>query len=215
MPLDIKHFVLSHIIWVVVVIALVVGFKSWEAEHDAHLQAQVTIAKDEQVVKDLQTQITANAVTVAQLQDQITKRDAANAATIAALLKAKQQAVTPPQQVAVLTTEAKLPAPIVSIPDTPDWRLPGVDVQPLFDQINTGLVAGANLATCTADLADVKTQSSTKDKTITADVAIIAQKDDEIKVLKQPKKFWARVKTTLKDVGIGIGIGYVLATHKL
>lgn len=184
-----------------------VGVHSWIEEHDARVRAEVTLAKDEQVVKGLQDQIVQNNQQVQVLQQQMEQRDSQNAQVIAQLVKAKQQAVTPPQQVQVLNTEAKLPDPITSIPGTSDWRLPERDVQPLFGAVSDGLVAVANLTTCTADLTDQKNISATKDKTITADVGIIAQKDDEIKVLKKPKGFWSRVKTTMKEIGIGFGIG--------
>jgi hypothetical protein len=45
-------------------------------------------------------------------------RDAANAQVIANLAKQKAAAVTPPHQVQVLQTEAKLPEPITSIPNS-------------------------------------------------------------------------------------------------
>src|SRR5882762_1997813 len=63
---------------------------------------------------------------------------------------------------------AKLPAPITSIPNTPNLRLPGADVQPLFGAIEDGAMAAANLTTCRADLADEK-QIAAKDESIIAD----------------------------------------------
>jgi hypothetical protein len=38
---DWKHFVLSHLIWIVAFVVAVVGVQSWHAEHDARLVPQL------------------------------------------------------------------------------------------------------------------------------------------------------------------------------
>lgn len=213
MALDIKHFILSHAIWVVAVIVGVIGIHSYLGEHDARLAAEAKIKVDESQVQTLQQSIAQNNQAIASLQQQMQQRDAANAQLIASLIKAKQQATTPPQQVAVLQSEAKLPEPIVSLPNSPDWRLPAVDVEPLFSQVNSGLQAQATLSTCQSDLTDEKAIEAKDQSTIADQTQQIKLKNDEIATLKKPKKFWSRVATTLKQVGIGFGIGIAVA-HK-
>jgi Tfp pilus assembly protein FimV len=210
MTLDIKHWILSHLVWVVGVAVALYGFHTWSAEHDARLKAEATIKQDESQVATLQQAITQNNQTVAQLQQQMAARDAQNANIIASLVKAKAQAVTPPQQVTVLQTEAKLPEPIVSIPNTSDWRLPSADVAPLFEAVTDGAAATANLQTCTDDLTDEKNIVATDTKTIGDQTQQIGLKDNEIAALKAKPKFWHRVGSDLKKVGIGVGIGMLI-----
>lgn len=210
----IRAFAVHHIPWLILVIVGGIGIHSYMQEHDSRLLAEQKIAVDEQQVKTLQASIAVNNQAIVTLQNQMQQRDAQNAQVIAQLAKQRQQAVTPTQQVQVLATEAKLPEPIVSIPGTQDWRLPSADVQPLFSAVSDGAMATANLTTCQADLKDQKDISATKDKTITADVAIIATKDDEIKTLKKPRSFWHRMVGNVKQVIVSAAIGYFLGGHK-
>jgi len=181
------------------------GVHTWQVEHDARVVAEATIKQNEAQVKTLQDAITQNNQSIAQLQTQMAQRDAANAQIIASLVKAKQTAVTPPQQVQVLATEAKLPAPITSIPNSEDWRLPSVDVQPLFGAVNDGLVAAANLTTCQDDLTDQKSINATQVKTIADQSQQLGLKDGEITALKAKPKFWKRVGHDLKVAAIAAG----------
>lgn len=213
MALDWKHFLLSHIAWVILVGVGLVGVKTYLAEHDARLLAEQKVAVAEQQVKVLQTDIQANVAAVAALQTQMQQRDQQNATIIAQLLKAKQQAVTPPQQVSVLQTEAKLPEPIVSIPNTPDWRLPQADVKPLFDSVTDGQLAVQSNTVCQADLKDQKAITAKDEGTIADQVKQIGLKDEEIKVLKKKPGFWKRVTGVAKAVGVGVGIGLLLGHH--
>lgn len=202
-------FLQHHLPWVIIVIAGVVGVHYWQAEHDARLAAEAKIKVDEQQVQVLQQSITQNNQAIASLQAQMQQRDAANASLIQNLLKQRQAATTPAQQVAVLGTQTKLPEPIVSIPNTPDWRLPSADVQPLFGAVEDGAVAIANLSTCTADLTDQKTVTA-KDESIIADKdKQIALKQDEITALKKPRSFWQRLGHDLKLGAISFAAGYI------
>jgi hypothetical protein len=211
MSLDWRHWALTHLVWIVAVVIGGIGIHTYIQEHDARVKAEATLKADEGQVATLQQQITANTQTIAQLQTQIQNRDAQNAKVIASLTKQRATAVTPPQQVTVLQTEAKLPEPITSIPNSVDWRLPANDVAPLFGAVNDGLQAEANLATCTDDLSDTKKASAAKDGIAAAQVAQLALKDNEIAVLKKKPAFWHRVGSTLKKVGIGVGIGIGIA----
>lgn len=206
-----KTFAMHHLPWIVLVVVGGIGVRAYMAEHDAHLLADQKVAVAEQQVKQLQVSIDQNNQAILSLQAQMNTRDQQNAAVIQQLLKQKAAAVTPPQQVVAVQTIAKLPAPIESIPNTPDWRLPGIDVQPLFNVVADGEMAITNLKTCQSDLTDQKTISATKDKTITDQTQQIGLKDQEIAVLKKPKGFWKSFAHDLKSVGIGIGVGLTVA----
>jgi len=210
-----RTFLMHHLPWVILVLIGGIGIHAYMQEHDQRLFAEQKIAVDEQQVKVLQDSINANNQAIASLQSQIQQRDAANARVIDSLLKAKQQAVTPQQQVTTLQTEAKLPEPIVSISGTPDFKLPLADVQPLFSAISDGQMAIANLTTCQADLTDQKQINAKQTDTITDQTKQLAAKDDQIKILSKKPKFWTRVGDTMRKVGIGIGIGAVLGAHGL
>jgi Tfp pilus assembly protein FimV len=208
-----ETFFKHHLAWVVLVVVGLVGIHYWQAEHDARAKAEATVKVDETQVATLQQAITQNNQSIAALQTQMAARDQQNATIIASLANAKQQAVTTPQQVTVLATEAKLPQPITSIADSSDWRLPQADVEPLFSQVNTGLQAQANLTTCQADLTDEKTLAATQAKTISDETQQIALKDNEIVALKKKPSFFKRIGSTMKAVGVGIGIGILVVVH--
>jgi len=213
MALDLKHWLLSHALWVVAVGVAFIGYRSYIAEHDARLLADQKVAVAEQQVKALQTNIDQNNAAIASLQQQMSQRDAQNAQIISKLVAQQKAAVTPSQQVAVLQTTAKLPEPIVSIAGTPDWKLPASDVQPLFQAITDGQIAGTNLAACQSDLTDEKQIEAKDQSTIADQKQQLDLKDTEIATLKKKPGFWHRVSGTLKLVGIGIGIGVGIAGH--
>ena len=194
----VETFVKHHLIWVVAVAISIVGVHAWLGEHDARLAAEAKIKVDESQVQVLQQSIAQNNQAIASLQQQMQQRDAANAQLIATLVKQRQAATTPPQQVAVLQSEAKLPEPITSLPNSPDWKLPAVDVAPLFSQVNSGLQAQAALSTCQGDLTDQKAITAKDDSTIADQTKQIALKQDEIQSLKKKPSFWKRVGSTLK-----------------
>ena len=208
-----ETFLQHHLPWCIIVVAIAVGGTTWLHEHDARLAAEAKIKVDESQVQVLQQSIAQNNQAIASLQQQMQQRDAANAQLIATLVKQRQAATTPPQQVAVLQSEANLPAPIVSLPNSSDWKLPAVDVEPLFSQVNSGLQAQAALSTCQADLLDTRSIVSKDDSTIADQTKQIALKQDEIQSLKKKPSFWKRVGSTMKAVGIGFGIGVAVAHH--
>ncbi len=201
----IQTFLQHHLPWVIIVVAIAVGGTTWLHEHDARLAAEAKIKVDESQVQVLQQSIAQNNQAIASLQQQMQQRDAANAQLIATLVKQRQAATTPPQQVAVLQSEAKLPEPITSLPNSPDWKLPAVDVAPLFSQVNDGLQAQAALSTCQGDLTDQKAITAKDDSTIADQTKQIALKQDEINAIKHPKGFWKRFGHDLKLVAITAG----------
>lgn len=186
MTLDIKHFVLSHLIWIALAGASIVGFNSWKTEHDARLIA-------DQQVKISQVQVQS-------LQQQIADRDKQAVATIAPVVKIIHDTVTVPQAVAALpqVLTAPLPTPIVPQSDN-SVVIPEPDVIPLFDQVADDKICRVQLDTTTKDLTDTK--------------AIVDQKDTQIKALTKKPSFWHRVGSTMKKVGIGVAIGLAIAKY--
>jgi hypothetical protein len=187
LTLDWKHWLLSHLVWVVGVAIAVVAFYSWRAEHDQRLIA-------EQAVKAAEVQVKT-------LQQSIADRDKAAAVQVAPIVKIIHDTVTVPQAIANLPAVVNQPLPVPVVPQPNNAVLiPEPDVLPLFNQVADDKVCRIQLDTTTKDLTDTK--------------AIVVQKDDEIKALKKPKGFWRRVGGTMKAVGIGIGIGVALG-HRI
>lgn len=182
---DLKTFVLSHLLWIVLVGASLVGFHAWQGEHDARILADVA-------VKNAQAQIVT-------LQQGIADRDKAAAIQVAPIVKIIHDVQTVPQAVAALpqVVNAPLPMPVVLQPNN-SVLIPEPDVLPLFNQVADDKVCRIQLSVATQDLTDEK--------------AIVTQQTSEITALKKKPSFFHRVESTLKTVGIGIGIGIIVGT---
>lgn len=183
--LDWRHWILSHLVWIVAVsIALVLGH-SYLAEHDARLQADAQIKLSEANIKTLTDQIAAN--------------DAAAAQKTQTIVKIVHDAVTPAQQIAAIPqlSDVTLNARIVPSLVPSDPPQVAVDLAPLVAELGQCKQDAVQLNACQVDL--------------TAEKAIAGQQKDEIVALKKKPGFWKRVTGTLKAVGIGIGIGIVIA----
>jgi hypothetical protein len=184
MTLDIKHFILSHLIWVALAAGLFVGFRSWRAEHDARLAAEKSIAVSQQQVKSL--------------QDQITQRDAASAKQVQIITKVVHDTTSPQQAAANLQSVVSTPLPApVTVTQQQGWLVPAADVLPIFQQIADDNICREQLATTTKDLSDER--------------AITTQLNGQIAILRKKPSFWHRVGSTMKKVGIGVGIGIAVA----
>jgi hypothetical protein len=208
----VKTFVLHHLAWVVLVGVGLIGIHAWIGEHDQRLLADQKVAVAEQQVKTLQTDIQANNQQIAVLQQQMEARDAAAAKQIATLTQLVSKVQTTAQAAQSLPQVANLPVAPTVAPDS-SVVIPPVDVLPLFQQLAQGKEDAINLTACKADLTDEKAVVAKDDATIADMTKQIALKDEEITALKKPKSFWHRVVGTMKDVGIGIGIGFALG-HK-
>jgi hypothetical protein len=179
MTLDWKHWLLSHLIWVALAAGLFVGFRSWRAEHDQRMADEKAVAVSQQVVKSL--------------QDQITQRDAASAKQVQTIVKVIHDVATPQQAVAALPTVLQQPlASPVSVSGTGDWLVPKADVLTIFGQLADDKICRAELTTASADLVSEK--------------AINTQLTGQIAILKKKPKFWSRVKSDLKKVGVGVAL---------
>jgi hypothetical protein len=183
MTLDWKHWVLTHLLYIVIIVAMVVGFRSWRAEHDARLAAEKSIAVSQQQVKSL--------------QDQITQRDAASAKQVQIITKVVHDTKTPEGAAKALPeVVSSLPAQVIP-QSSGDWLVPKADVLPIFQQLADDKICREELTTANADLVSEK--------------AIAAQLNGQIAILKKKPSFWHRVGSTMKKVGIGVGIGIGIA----
>jgi hypothetical protein len=183
MNFDWKHFALAHFVWVVGVVVALVAGHAWLTEHDARLLADQQVKISETRVKDLQEEI-----------------EAVNAAAkkqVQTITKIIHDAQTPAQVVQVIPQLTNAPLNARTLPDSSVQV--GVDAIPLVTVLGQCKIDKVNLDACAAS-------SATKD-------SIITEKDKEITALKKPKSFFARLGSTLKAVGIGIGIGAVLGAH--
>lgn len=174
---------LTHFLWTVVLIASLLGYKSYRDEHDARIAAEA-------VVKTSQTQIQT-------LQQQIEARDKAAAVQVAPVVKIIHDTQTVQQAAQALPSvlTAPLAKPILVNPDS-SVEIPAPDVIPLFDQVADDKLVNIELATANADLV--------------AEKGIVAQQLVEINALKKKPSFWHRIGGTAKTIGIGIGIGVVI-----
>ncbi len=165
---DWRHWVLSHLIWIVAVsVALVLGH-SWMAEHDARLLADA--------------QIKASEVTIKNLQDHQAATDAAATQKVQTIVKVVHDAVTPAQVVAALPqVDAQIATDLSAhtAPDNP--TAVEVNAPALIDVVGDLKTSQVQLGACQSDLADEKN--------------IVVQKDTEITALKRKPSFWARVKS--------------------
>jgi hypothetical protein len=183
--LDIRHFILSHLIWIVCIATLLLGFHSWQKEHDARL-----LANQEEKLAEAQ---------VKTLQQGIVDRDKQTVTAVAPIVKIIHDVKTVPEVIGALPTvmTQPLPAPVIPAPNG-GITIPEPDVLPLFQQVADDKVCRVQLDTATKDLADTK--------------GIVTQRDNEIITLKKKPSFWARTKSTVKILGIGIGIGLALGS---
>jgi hypothetical protein len=177
------NYLKTHLFYLILIAAGIFAGRLWLQEHDLRVQAEAQVKQSELVVKDLQSQIV-------QTQQQA-----------AAAIKAVQAKViyvkTPAQAVTAIPDLSTVDLHPRLLPDNPLQI--GVDAVPLAQE----------LAQCKEDKIALDACSAT-DK---AKDGIIDQKDLEIKALKKKPSFWNRVKSTMKSVGIGIGIGFALAHH--
>lgn len=181
--LDWRHWVLSHLVWIVaVVIALVMG-RSFIAEHDARILADAQIKTSE--------------ATVATLQQQIAAANAAATQKTQTIVKIVHDAVTPAQQIAAIPQLSNVPLNERAVPGSPTQVT--VDLAPLVQELGQCKQDSVQLAACQIDLK--------------ATQGIVDQKQNEIAALKKKPAFWKRVKKTLELIGLCVGIGAALGAH--
>ena len=182
--LDPLHWILTHLIWIVLAVSVYIGGHMWLQEHDQRTAADAALK--------------ASQSTILGLQQQIATTDSQAAQKVQTIVKVVHDAQTPAQVVAALPQFPDLPVLSArTVPGDP------VDVevaaQPLMDLIGRYETVVTNLNACQADFTTQK--------------AIDVQKDKQIAILRKKPKFWKRVGGAAKLIGIGIGIGAIVAGH--
>lgn len=174
----------THLFYIVILVLLVGGGKLWLSEHDARVQAENTVKASE--------------VTVKTLQAQINNIPAQTAAKVQTIIKVVHDAQTPAQVVAAIPTLTNIPLAVRAIPG----NLVDVEVaaQPLMQLVGELKTSEVQLGAC-------QQTDGLKDQQIT-------QLQNTIKALQKKPKFLTRVKHVAEAVGIGVGIGFVLAVRK-
>jgi hypothetical protein len=182
--LDWRHWVLTHLVWIVgASVALVMGH-SFIAEHDARILADAQVKTSERSVADLTKQIAST--------------NTAAADKVRTVVKIVHDAQTPAQQIAAVPQLTDIPLNARSIPPLAASGPPqvAVDLAPLVEELGKCRESSVELAACQANLQ--------------AEASIVGQKQTEISALKKKPTFWARVSGIAKAVGIGIGIGILI-----
>lgn len=207
--LDWRHWVLSHLVWVVAVTILVIGGYQYMQSREALAKAE-QVEKDSQVVIDsLKQQITERDQANADLKAQMVNRDAQTAAQINALTKAVAQVKTPEQVIASLPVVTDLPLNAHTIPNSPQIS---VDAVPLFQGLAVCKADKTTLEACQANFADEKKIVDNQTKSLADKDAIIDQKQKDIDGYKKAAGhhgFFGKVWDGAKKVGL-LGIGIAL-----
>ena len=209
MNLDWKHWALTHAVWIAAVVVGGIGIHSWIAEHDNRLRAEQKIAVSEQQVKTLHDQIAQNDQAISGLQQQIAENDAHSRQQIAQLQSIVAQVKTAPQAanaIGDLTQGAVTPKAQAN----GDYTIPAPQVVPLFQELSQGKQDAIGLHACSADLENEKQILAETQKNFTAEQQIVVQKQGEIDALKKPQRFWRRVGSEIKQIGISVGVGFLL-----
>lgn len=170
--------------WVAgVMIAILATFavRSWLAEHDARLAADLTTAEAKAQVK----QLNIDMATIIADKDQL----------IAGLKKQRAEVKTPQQAIAAIPTLVDVP--INLRPDPTDASRITADALPLFQQLNQCKQDAVELNSC-------KLVSDKKDEIIKIDEQTIA-------ALKKKPSFWKRMTGSLKSAGFWTSAGIIIA----
>lgn len=209
--LDIRHFVLSHIIWVVLVAAGVVGFHYWQQEHDAKLLSEQQEKVSEQTIAGLQTQISRNNQQIETLQQSMKQVSDAAAKQVQVIVKQQEAVKTPEQAIASISEVANRDVDARTVAGEADRA--SVLAMPLYQNLSDCRIAQLNLSACTTNLATETTIAATNADSEKKQEAIVAQKQLEIDALKVKPSFWSRLKADAKKIGIGIGVGIALGAR--
>lgn len=170
-----------HGYYLVILVLLGIMAHVWLSEHDARVQAEATVKTEQAKEKDLTAQIS--------------QTKAAAAVQVQTIQRAITALKTPAQAIAAIPTLSELPLNARPLPADPTAVV--VDAVPLAQELGKCRETAVELGSC-------QKQAALQEEIHAADQA-------EIKALKKKPAFWHRVGTTLKTIGIGVGIGAVLA----
>jgi hypothetical protein len=178
-----KTYAHTHIFYIILIVISVLSFRVWLQEHDARVTADNVAKQQEVLVADLKKQI------------EVTQTQAVQEVEVVKQVVAK--AKTPSDVVAILPKLTSLPLNTQPVPQ--DYLKLEVDALPLLQLAGDDKTANTELVAC-------QQVSVLKDQQLTA-------KDTEIASLKKKPKFFKRMGGALKAVGVGVGIGVLLASH--
>lgn len=179
-------FAKTHLFYILLIAGGVISFHVWLTEHDARVQAENTIKVSEVKIKTLQDQITATNAAVTQ-----------KTAVVTRIVKA---AVTPAQVVSAVPQLTNLPL---------STRIaPGLGANEVAVDATALIQLAGEAKTAEVQLAGLQ-------QNYTACQAIVTEVKNEVAALKKKPKFFKRLESVAKEVGVGIGIGFFLAKGKL
>jgi hypothetical protein len=174
--LDWRHWLLSHVVWIVAIgVAIVIG-RSYIAEHDARLLADAQIKISETTISDLRKQMAAN--------------NAAAAQKVQTIVKIVHDAKTPEQQLAAVPQLSDVPLNARIVPSLSGPAQVAVDLAPLVQELGQCKQDAVKLEAC---------QTNLKVETV-----ISQKKDEQIIALKKKPSLWARITSHGKAAAIGI-----------
>lgn len=174
----------THLTYIVIILIGLIAFRSWLAEHDARAASEMVVKAEQTQIADLQQQIQAINADTAQKVQVVTK-----------VIHDLGPTPTPAQVIAAVPQLTEVPLNTRAAPDNPVQV--SVDALPFVNLLAQAKEDAINLKACT-DTSAIKSQQ-------------LAAKDIEIAVLRKKPNFWHRVIGTAKAVGVGIGIGAILA----
>jgi hypothetical protein len=206
--LSLTSWLKVHWFWLVFIGLGLMFAHAWLGEHDARMKSDAKVKVSEANVAVLQKQVTGNDEDITALKVQMAQNDA----------QARQQVVALTQLVATVKTAPQAAQAIGQVSGgtvTPvaqqdgSMTIPQPQVVPLLQELAQGKEDAVNLTVCKSDLATTQTIVAKTEDDVTAEKAIVVQKDTEIAALKKKPGFWHRVGSTLKQVGIGFAVGYI------
>jgi hypothetical protein len=175
-----KQFAATHIFYILLIAGGVFGFHEWNVEHTARIQAEASIKASEVIVANLQQQIIAT--------------NAAAAAKVTVITKIVHDVTTPTQAVIAIPQLTAVPLNARPAVDSPVQV--SVDAIPLVAILGQAKIDKTNLDACTSNL--------------TAEAAIVAQKDQEIVILKKKKPLFKRIEHGVEIFAVGVITALVL-----
>lgn len=143
MNFDWKHFVLSHLIWIIGGVIAVIGFRQYQAAHDSQVKAEAVAQAAQEQIASLRSQIDERNKVASQAKQVIVRQQAA--------------VHTPEQAIAAMPDISDLPLHLTRVSATSqDYVLPAPDVIPLFNALADARKCSIDLAACSANFTDLE-----------------------------------------------------------
>lgn len=132
--MNLKQYLGTHIFYVLLIGAGVIGVRAWIQEHDARLLAEQQIKQSELQIQDLQKTIATT--------------DQAAQHQVATIQQLQQKTTTPAAAIAAIPTLSDIP---LNVRSGPTLTTAIVDVQPLFQELAECKQDQVKLQACQAD----------------------------------------------------------------